>query len=565
MTTSSIITFRKNACRRLNLGVPISPTTAVEVSSSFAALDYFPEFSASSKKVICSMGLRRAAIRLLSGGTRSGGHRCISSSSALTAGDSIVGGSNCDRSVGSRDFLDWLKSGDKRISTPLSQPLPGIQPERPGLPPLVPPPTQITVLDNGVRVISEASPGPTASLGLYINSGSIYETPQNSGCSALLECLGFKATTHRPTLRIMKEVEKFGNTIVANASREQMSYTIDCLKTGFPAALELLLDCVLNPAFEAQEVEEQKMRLAMLLGGKDIHATLMTELLTRAAYRGPYGNPLIPDPDSMARITPDELRSFVARHFIAPHMVLAAAGVEHQELVTLAKPMLEGLPKVAPLPEPKPEYVGGFVHLPGSYAQSNLLLAFEYAGGWRDVHGAVVMTVFNYLLGGGNSFSSGGPGKGMHSRLYTRVLNKYGFVHSCASFNSTFNESGMVGIQAASDPNRVAEMLNIMCSELEAVENGTNRVELERAKRSAVSVICNALESKATSAEDIGRQYLTYGHRISGRTYVEMLEAVTQDDIRRFVRRLLSSKPSLAAYGDRTETIDPYILTRRYG
>jgi processing peptidase subunit alpha len=57
-----------------------------------------------------------------------------------------------------------------------------------------------------------------------------------------------------------------------------MSYTIDCLKTGFPPALELLLDCVLNPAFEEGEVEDQKMRLAMLLGGKDIHATLMTEV-----------------------------------------------------------------------------------------------------------------------------------------------------------------------------------------------------------------------------------------------------------------------------------------------
>ena len=46
-----------------------------------------------------------------------------------------------------------------------------------------------------------------------------------------------------------------------------------------------------------------------------------------------------------------------------------------------------------------------------------------------------------------------------------------------------------------------------------AVRSGVSRVELERAKRAAVSVICNALESKATSAEDIGRQYLTYGHR----------------------------------------------------
>lgn len=66
----------------------------------------------------------------------------------------------------------------------------------------------------------------------------------------------------------------------------QMSYTIDCLKTGFPAALELLLDCVLNPAFEEGEVEDQKARLAALLGGKDIHATLMTEVCGCVAARG---------------------------------------------------------------------------------------------------------------------------------------------------------------------------------------------------------------------------------------------------------------------------------------
>ncbi len=47
-------------------------------------------------------------------------------------------------------------------------------------------------------------------------------------------------------------------------------------------------------------------------------------------------------------------------------------------------------------------------------------------------------------------------------------------------------------------------------------------VELERAKRAATSVIYNALESKATSAEDIGRQFLTYGHRWGPRAYVRL-------------------------------------------
>lgn len=60
----------------------------------------------------------------------------------------------------------------------------------------------------------------------------------------------------------------------------------------------------------------------------------------------------------MASLTPDALRRFVARTFLAPHMVLAASGVEHGELVRLARPMLEHLPPAQHLPEPKPEYVG---------------------------------------------------------------------------------------------------------------------------------------------------------------------------------------------------------------
>jgi predicted Zn-dependent peptidase len=43
-------------------------------------------------------------------------------------------------------------------------------------------------------------------MGVYVDSGSIYETHGTAGATALLECLSFKATAHRDTLRIMKEV-----------------------------------------------------------------------------------------------------------------------------------------------------------------------------------------------------------------------------------------------------------------------------------------------------------------------------------------------------------------------
>ncbi len=39
--------------------------------------------------------------------------------------------------------------------------------------------------------------GSTAALGLYINSGSIYESPENAGASHMLEYLAFRTTQHR--------------------------------------------------------------------------------------------------------------------------------------------------------------------------------------------------------------------------------------------------------------------------------------------------------------------------------------------------------------------------------
>ena len=40
-----------------------------------------------------------------------------------------------------------------------------------------------------------------------------------------------------------------------------------------------------------------------------------------------------------------------------------------------------------------------------------MMLAFELQGGWKDVKASVAATVLQFLLGGGGSFSSGGPGE----------------------------------------------------------------------------------------------------------------------------------------------------------
>jgi hypothetical protein len=52
--------------------------------------------------------------------------------------------------------------------------------------------TRITTLNNKIRVATETSPGYFASVGIYFDAGSRYETPETSGASHFLERLAYK-------------------------------------------------------------------------------------------------------------------------------------------------------------------------------------------------------------------------------------------------------------------------------------------------------------------------------------------------------------------------------------
>jgi processing peptidase subunit alpha len=195
--------------------------------------------------------------------------------------------------------------------------------------------------------------------------------------------------------------------------------------------------------------------------------------------------------------------------------------------------------------------VGGDYRVSTDSPVTNVVLAFEFAGGWRDTEASTAMTVLNTLMGGGGSFSAGGPGKGMYSRLYTRVLNKHSWAQNCTAFHSVFDDVGVVGISGVADGNKAGDMVAVMAQEMAAVASGNiTESELARAKAATVSSILMNLESKAIVAEDIGRQILTYGVRKSPQEFIARVNAMTVADIAAVAQKCIASKPTLCMVGD---------------
>ena len=66
---------------------------------------------------------------------------------------------------------------------------------------------ELTTLNSGITVVTDAMPHlETASLGVWVNSGSRDEERDEHGISHFLEHMAFKGTTSRSALQIAKEI-----------------------------------------------------------------------------------------------------------------------------------------------------------------------------------------------------------------------------------------------------------------------------------------------------------------------------------------------------------------------
>lgn len=460
----------------------------------------------------------------------------------------------------------------------------------------------ITTLPNGLRVASEALPGSFSGVGVYVEAGSRFENQSIRGVSHIMDRLAFKSTASRSADEMLEQVEALGGNIQCASSRESMMYQAATFNNAVPQTVELLAETIREPKITEDEVAEQietaRYEIAEIWSKPEL---ILPELVHTAAFKdNTLGNPLLCPEDRLGSINRDTVLTYRDLFYRPDRTVVAFAGVEHAEAVRLAEqffgdmkapsswpasrrgsetsaastsdsetsslsssssrlitkvPFFKNLSTSAPhnaavlaTPPSLAEtlqpavYTGGFLSLPPQPPSLNktnfthIHLAFEgLPVASEDIY---ALATLQTLLGGGGSFSAGGPGKGMYSRLYTNVLNQHGWVESCVAFNHSYTDSGLFGISASCLPGHTSAMLDVMCQELRALtlETGFSRLqegEVSRAKNQLRSSLLMNLESRMVELEDLGRSVQVHGRKIPVRDMCRRIEELTVADLRR--------------------------------
>jgi len=432
-------------------------------------------------------------------------------------------------------------SSDLSVSTGTECPLPAFDGATP---------TQVTTLANGLKVASSDLSLPCTTVGVYVDTGSAYESV--SGTAHLLQHMAFKTSAAHSHLKAFRLGERMGWT-TATMGRESMVYQLDAQKSLVPEAVAMLADTVFSPELLPWEVDDAKSFVKSDLEERLKNPQLLLQDFSHTAgfgARSPLGKPSACPPGSLEAISPSDLRQFISQEYVPNRMVLAAAGYDHASLVGLAESFFGHLPAGEPTPVVPSEYVGGDYRESAAEALTHFALSFKGVG-WNS-ESLVPLCVLNTMMGGGSSFSAGGPGKGMYTRLYQNILNRFPYVESAVVFNAFYNQTGIFGVYCAAPADSMGQLASVVCEEMNKMARNISPDELNRAKNQLTSSLLMNLESRPVLFEDIGRQVLSYGDRTSADTLVARISAVTAEDITSVASDLLATPPSVAVYGDTT-------------
>ncbi|XP_033642962.1 mitochondrial-processing peptidase subunit alpha-like [Asterias rubens] len=490
---------------------------------------------------------------------------------------------NCARFSGSRSLGHRLKrlgsrsfcsaDGGSAGSIPLTQPLPG-----------VPLPvyaalsnhshdTHVTTLDNGLRVASMNKYGQFSTVGVLLDSGSRYEANYTKGISHFLEKLAFGSTElYSNRDHILQELEKYGGICDCQSSRDTMIYGISANTDGLSEVTKLLSQVVFQPKMTPGEFDDARVAIQFELEDVAFRPDaepVLIEMIHQAAFTdNTLGLPKLCPVENISRIDYKMLQKYLHNYHTPKRVVLAGVGMEHQQLVDYANEHFVGVTpswesseltgKDSSVDRSTAQYIGGLQRevrdmsniAPGTPIPelAHVVIGLESCG-HRDPD-FIAFAVLNMLMGGGGSFSAGGPGKGMYTRLYLNVLNRFHWMYSATAMHHSYDDSGIFCIHASANPSMVKEMVEVIVREFFNMAGRIEEVELSRAKKQLQSMLMMNLEARPVVFEDIGRQVLATDERKEPQEFCQMIEKITAEDIQRAATRMLRTKPSVAALGD---------------
>lgn len=395
------------------------------------------------------------------------------------------------------------------------------------------------VLENGLTIIvQEDHSAPVASVQAWCATGSIYEDERlGAGMSHILEHMLFKGTKTRSTNAIAQKIQDVGGYINAYTSFDRTVYWIDVPKDGVATALDVLSDAMMNSTLPPDEyTREQEVIRREFAMGFDDPDRMVSQLLFATAYqRHPYRLPVIGDMQVYNQLTQEQVFAYYKTRYVPNNLTFVVVGdvdaaKVREQLTNFFKDYPEKSLKPVYIPAEPPQLGRREAHNEFPTELTRLALAWHVP----EVTNPDVpaLDLLSQILGEGRS-----------SRLYRKVREETGLAFSVAAFSYTPGDPGVLGVDATVDPKNREAAEKLILEIVDLVKSGgVTADELAKAKKTQLSHQLGQLTTMRGQASDIGSNWLLTRNLNFSRDYLEAVQRVSTDDVKRVAQKYLTNE-----------------------
>ena len=393
------------------------------------------------------------------------------------------------------------------------------------------------ILPNGLTVIvQEDHSAPVASVQAWCSTGSIDEDQHlGAGLSHILEHMLFKGTKTRSANQIAQSIQDVGGYINAYTSFDRTVFWIDVPKDGVSTALGVLTDAMMNSNLPPDEYkkEQEVIRREFAMGMDDPDRMASLLLFSTAYQRHPYRFPVIGELEIYNQLTQEQVMQYYKTRYVPNNLTFVVVGdVNGEKMRQQLRDFFNSYPekslKPVFIPSEPPQLGRREVHKEFATELTHLSMAWHIP----EVTSPDVpsLDLLSTILGDGRS-----------SRLYQRVREEAGLAFGISAFSYTPGDPGLFGIDATLDPKKreAAQKLALQIVD-EVKQNGVTADELDKAKKITLSQHLGALTTMRGQASDIGSNWLLTRDLNFSRHYLDAVQQVTLDDVKRVAKTYLT-------------------------
>lgn len=392
-----------------------------------------------------------------------------------------------------------------------------------------------TTLSNGIRILSKKIPDArSVSMGIWVNVGARDEQVTDSGICHFIEHMLFKGTQKRSAFEIAKQFDAIGGQTNAFTSMETTCYHAKVIHSHMVIMSDILTDIFLNSLFDPSEIEKERPVIFQEICMVEDNADEWIHTLASRSFWGnnPLGRSILGSRENVTRFDRRTIQSFFSDYYQPDRIVISAAGrIDHQQLLDLIEPAFGVIPRGTGFPGRISPEASTRVDIHYKKLEQ-VHVCINTRGIPLSDDNRYALSLINTILGGN-----------MSSRLFQKIREERGLAYSVFSYASSYEDAGMFGAYAGTDPHQVVEVIDLILAEMRDIKNReVLETELQNAKEFTKGSMLLASESIDNQMVRLAQNEINLGRQIPMEEVIKNIDAVTRDHVMDLARNLFDSR-----------------------